>query len=84
MPVLARFYGLIIKMFLLGSEHNPPHIHIVYGEYNATFDVQTGLMKEGDLPPRAEAMVKEWIELHKAELLEIWETQQFRTLPPLK
>lgn len=26
MPVIARFYGMTIKMYLLGKEHNPPHI----------------------------------------------------------
>ena len=41
MPVIARFYGLIIKMFLVGSEHNPPHIHVVYNEYNAAYDIRT-------------------------------------------
>lgn len=84
MPVIARFYGLIIKMFLLGSEHNPPHIHAIYGEYSALFDIQTLQMIEGDLPARAEAMVKEWISLYKDDLLKMWETQEFKTLPPLK
>ena len=84
MPIIARFYGIIIKMFLLGSEHNPPHIHVVYGEYTALFDIQTIKMLEGDLPIRAEAMVKEWLNLHKEELMEIWNTQEFRQLPPLK
>ncbi len=84
MPIIARFYGIIIKMFLLGSEHNPPHIHVVYGEYTALFDIQTIEMLEGDLPTRAEAMVKEWISLHKQDLMEIWNTQEFRQLPPLK
>lgn len=32
MPVIARFYGIIVKMYLLGGEHNPPHVHILYGE----------------------------------------------------
>lgn len=84
MPVIARFYGLIIKMFLLGSEHNPPHIHVVYGEYSALFDIQTLKMLEGDLPARADAMVKEWLALYKDDLLEMWKTQEFRMLPPLK
>ena len=84
MPIIARFYGIIIKMFLLGSEHNPPHIHVVYGEYTALFDIQTIEMLEGDLPTRAEALVKEWISLHKQDLMEIWNTQEFRQLPPLK
>lgn len=84
MPVIARFYGLIIKMFLLGAEHNPPHIHVVYGEHSALFDIQTLKMIEGDLPARAEAMVKEWLSLYKDDLLEMWKTQEFRMLPPLK
>lgn len=25
MPVISRFYGMIIKMFFLASEHNPPY-----------------------------------------------------------
>ena len=31
MPVLARFYGIVIRMYFLGSEHNPPHVHAIYG-----------------------------------------------------
>ena len=31
MPVISRFYGLVIKMYFMQSEHNPPHIHGVYG-----------------------------------------------------
>lgn len=23
MPVIARFYGMVLKMYLLGKEHNP-------------------------------------------------------------
>ena len=41
MPVIARFYGLTIKMYLLGKEHNPPHIHALYGDYNGVIDIQT-------------------------------------------
>ncbi len=27
MPVLSRFYGIIIRMYFQQAEHNPPHIH---------------------------------------------------------
>lgn len=36
MPEITRFYGIVIKLFLTG-EHNPPHFHAVYGEYNDAF-----------------------------------------------
>jgi hypothetical protein len=84
MPTLARFYGMIIKMFFRKSEHNPPHVHVIYGEYDGLIDIQTGEMIEGDLPERALSLAKEWVSTHKADLLEIWKTQRFRPLPPLE
>ena len=84
MPVITRFYGLTVKMYLLGKEHNPPHIHIPYGEYNAVIDLQTLKLMEGDLPGKGLSMAMEWTTLHRDELLEMWSTQNFRHLPPLQ
>jgi hypothetical protein len=84
MPVISRFLGMVIKMFFVGAEHNPPHIHVIYGEHSGLIDIQKAEMFEGDLPPRALRLVKEWTELHKDELLNIWKTQQFAELPPLE
>lgn len=84
MPVISRFYGVIIKMYFRQAEHNPPHYHAIYGEYIGEIDIKTGKMLEGDLPKRALSMVQEWNEEHKEELLEIWNTQNFIELPPLK
>lgn len=39
---------------------------------------------EGYLPPKAMAMVKEWILINRDELRVIWETQEFKNLPPLE
>lgn len=83
MPVIARFYGMVIKMYFLSSEHNPPHIHVVYGEYLGVIDIQTLKMLEGDLPNKALSLAQEWAKLHQAELLDMWNTQQFKALPPL-
>jgi hypothetical protein len=71
-------------MYVQQSEHNPPHIHAVYGEYIGAIDIQTLEMLEGDLPPKALSLVREWMEQHKADLLEIWNTQNFKPLPPLE
>ena len=82
MPEIARFYGIIIKLFF--GDHPPPHFHAVYGEYVGIFDINTLEMFEGDLPNRAKKLVLEWAELNKTELLDMWDTQEFRKLPPLK
>lgn len=84
MPVIARFYGMIIKMYFQQSEHNPPHFHVVYGEYVGIIDIQTLEMLEGDLPNKALALIKEWAEQYQADLMKIWNTQEFIQLPPLK
>ena len=52
MPVLSRFYGIIIRMYFQQVEHNPPHIHALYGEDMAAVDIQTGEVLEGHLPPK--------------------------------
>lgn len=59
MPVLARFYRIVIRMYFLGSEHNPPHVRAIYGEDTAAFDIRTGEMLDGELPKRAVGMVRE-------------------------
>lgn len=84
MPVISRFYGMVIKMYLLGKEHNPPHFHVMYGEYNAVIDIRTLAMIEGDLPAKGYSMVREWAQKYQNDLLDIWQTQNFRNLPPLE
>jgi hypothetical protein len=83
MPEIARFYGIIIKLFFIGSEHNPPHIHALYGEYMSSIAIETGKVVEGDLPGKALALVREWLDLHRDELMAMWQSQEFRKLPPL-
>jgi hypothetical protein len=81
MPEIARFYGIIIKLFF--GDHPPPHFHAVYGEYVGLFNIDTLEMIEGDLPNRAKKLVLEWAKRYKGELKEMWDTQEFHKLPPL-
>ena len=84
MPVLSRFYGIIIRMYFLQKEHNPPHIHAIYGDDVAAITISDGRVIEGALPNKALEMVKEWVSLNKDELLTMWETQEFKQLSPLE
>ena len=61
MPVLSRFYGIVIRMYFQQSEHNPPHIHAFYGEDVAAVTIQNGELLEGYLPVKVMPMVQEWI-----------------------
>lgn len=82
MPEIARFFGILIKMFL--NERELPVFYAIYGEYIGKFDVANLTMLEGDLPPRAVSIVKEWAELYQKELLEMWKSQKIYKLPPLE
>lgn len=83
MPEVARFYGIVIKMFFKPKEHEPSHIHALYGEYVGLFDLETMRMMEGDLPKRAQELVTEWLGKYSQELQEMWKKQEIRKLPPL-
>ena len=83
MPEISRFYGIIIKMFFKPKEHEPSHIHALYGEYVGIFDLKTMEMTEGDLPIKAQGLIKEWISRNQKSLLQMWDSQKLRKLPPL-
>ena len=84
MPVIARFYGILIKMYFSQSEHGVPHFHAVYGEFNGVFSIETLEMIEGDLPARSQRLVKEWGTLYQSELLRMWQNNEFKQLPGLE
>ena len=84
MPVLSRFYGIVIRMYFQQSEHNPPHFHAIYGEHMAAICINDGAILEGELPKKALEMVLEWNSMHKDALLKICETHEFTTLSPLE
>jgi hypothetical protein len=65
MPVISRFYGIIIAMYF--NDHNPPHFHAKYSGGEALFDFGCNII-EGELPNRASKLVKDWIQLHGDEL----------------
>jgi hypothetical protein len=65
------------------DEHNPPHFHVSYNEYKAVIAIQTLNTVDGRLPARVRGIVEEWAEIHQAELLKMWNSQDFHKLEPL-
>ena len=84
MPVISRFYGIVIKMYLRKKEHNPPHIHAIYGECIGVFAICDGKMIEGDLPQKVRQLVREFIDHYRERLMQMWENQDFEMLPPIE
>ncbi len=86
MPTISAFYGILIRMFF--NDHSPPHFHVEYGEFKAIVDIKALIVKEGNLPRRAQELVLDWAELHQDELLEDWrlcmDKQQPLPIEPLR
>lgn len=84
-PRISSFYGIVITMYY--RDHEPPHFHAVYGEYQAQIAIATLDPLSGELPPRALRLVREWAGLHLAALQANWEKARMRdvldTIPPL-
>ena len=82
MPIISRFFGIIIFMFW--REHQPPHFHAKYGDDEIVVEIETG-KGTGNISPRVLNMIQEWRELHRKELLEDWKlAEQNKPLKRIK
>ena len=69
MPATSRFLGIVIGMFF--NEHGVPHFHAVYGEHEATIEIESERV-HGHRPRRVLALTLEGTRMHRADLLEDW------------
>ncbi len=85
MPQISRFFGIIILMYY--DDHNPPHFHAKYGDFQALIGIENFALLEGKLPAKSLGLVIEWAALHQEELLQNWqlmkEGEQLNKIEPL-
>jgi phosphomannomutase len=55
------------------DDHNPPHLHAIYGSAEAELGIEPVALLRGKFPRRALGMVMEWAALHWEELLANWQ-----------
>lgn len=84
MPTICRYEGYTIAMRLRSKEHEPPHVHISYGEKEAVFSLETGEMIDGMIPKKGQAWAKRFIIHYKDRLYEMWEKQNYERLDPVE
>ena len=70
MPEICRFFGIVV--FMNYNDHPPPHFHVRYAEQKAIIAIETPMLLEGELSPRALGLVMEWAAAHCAELIDDW------------
>ena len=72
MPELSRFQGMIIKLIFLDNDrHHKPHVHVYYGEYEASVGID-GELLSGSLPVKKLRLIQAWMILHEEELYNAW------------
>ena len=85
MPEISRFLGIIITMHY--SDHNPPHFHVRYNDFEAAIKIDDFGILAGKLPPKIFGLVAEWALLHHDELKKCWELSKegkIMKIEPLK
>jgi len=84
MPEIARFFGVIIRMFAEpAAPHHRPHFHAYYHDDIGIIAIDAIELIGGHLPPRQLKLVKIWAEIHQSELLDDWKRLQAGR-PPVK
>ena len=73
MPTISMFYGIVVRMYY--DDHNPPHFHAFYGEYEGVFDFD-GILMEGNMPNSKIKLIQAWALIHKDELIANWQLAQ--------
>lgn len=74
MPRLSEFYGIVVYMYW--RDHNPPHVHAIYGDDEALVSIADGRVLAGSLPRTAARLVTDWTELRRDELMANWQRAQ--------
>lgn len=57
MPRLCEFYGIVIAVYF--KDHNPPHFHAYYAEYEVEIAIESLEVLAGALPRRAMSLLVE-------------------------
>jgi len=80
MPVLSKFYGIVIRMVFI--KPFAAHFHAIYNHSELIVRIAPLMIIQGDAPGRVRDMVLEWASEHQGELLEAW-YRCSAALPPL-
>ncbi|MCE2458433.1 MAG: DUF4160 domain-containing protein [Dehalococcoidia bacterium] len=77
MPEIARFLGILIRMYPeSGGPHHRPHFHAYYQDSAAVYAVDHVQLIAGSLPRRQRRLVEAWAVIRLDELQVNWELIQ--------
>lgn len=72
MPLVSSFYGILIYIYReRGTQHNIPHVHAMYNEYDIAIDFEGNILA-GTMPKKQQKLVEAWVLIHSEELKATW------------
>jgi len=80
MPIIATFLGLVIRLY--HDDHDPPHVHVQYGEFQAVVQISNSRILAGRLPPRVKRLLGEWMKANREAINNSWEIARRHGTPP--
>jgi hypothetical protein len=70
MPVIAKFYGVVIRMLFLRSFG--PRFDALHQDGELVVNITPLMIIEGDAPEPVRRLVLDWARQHQMELLTVW------------
>ncbi len=70
MPVISKFYGIVIRMLFIRPF--VAHFHAFYSGSELVVGIDPPRILLGDAPRRVRLMALEWARIHQGELQEDW------------
>lgn len=71
MPTIDTIHGIDINIY--NGDHNPPHIHAVYNEYEVRIDLRNGKLLTGGAMPEAQLRkIHKWVRENRAMAITVF------------
>jgi len=80
MPTICIINGIRILIHLRSKEHNPPHIHAVFQQYEAIYSLSDEERLDGLLPSKEEKIVKSFIKKYRQDLINMWNSESYEKI----
>ena len=61
-----------IKILMYFDDHNPPHIHAEYNEYEELIEIESLATYRGYIPTKQRKLVVDWMNNNKEHLMNYW------------
>lgn len=70
MPTYFIIDGVKIELYF--KDHNPPHFHAIFSEYDAMIEIKTQSILNGSLPGNKKKRIIQWAKSNEKTLMAIW------------